>query len=314
MSGFPQIVNADGSWHYTGSAGGFGATVRLTAPVAGYPHSGTDDANLANAQQFDAFTGVPGALLRQKVYLQPCDQVGLAKGLPVPLPSGWQPFTQQGGILTISVRPPQTPTAAGDAAFVAFVDALGATLGASYELSLWQEMDQGQFGFTPDSYAAFAGHYASLFLANGGAGALVLNPALTAPTDASGEKNVLAILQTAASVAPWRKVLLDYYCTSWRRGGRLEAVSAAVDAMGLPLGIGETGAAASDMPFDRNLWEEFCDYVADHFRGRLAAGRDNAQIMWWMGSAPSGSGADYILQGDDKLAGLLRLARVANGG
>ena len=315
MSGWPLICPAAGvPSHFTGDAGGWGATVRLTKPVKGYPHAGPDDANLSNAAAFDGLLGVPGAKLRQKIYLQACDdpKVGLKKGLPTTLPAGWVPFAAQGGTLTISAKPPVSFTPNGDQAFLAFVTALEAQLGDGYELSLWQEEDQSQFGFTPATYAAYAGHYTSLFLTAASSAKLVLNLALTAPSDGSSEQTVVATIQACAKV-PWSKLLLDYYCTSWRRGGRIENALAAADALNLPVGIGETGAAASNMPFDRSAWESFCDYLADLFRARRAAGRDNAQIMYWMGSAASGSGANWLLTDDEKLPGVLRLARVATG-
>lgn len=302
MTTFPVLVYQDGSSHPTGSKDLFGATVNPKKGTPGYPDTGP--LSLNNAAYFDSLLGVgPVGAVCQKTYLQ--DGV-----LPTKIPAGWTALTQAGGRLIVCTMPPRTITAANDQAYVAFIELLVAGLPAgSFEIVHWQEPQTakhfggktGPLGTLAD-YQALVAHYGALLRQTAPQVSLVYCPALSAPNDYANAQSCLSFYPGKQYADKW---LLDYYATAFERGSGLAAlqkVAAGADADGVPLGIGELNWAAEPMPFNRDIWETYCDLLAEFFAGRLAAGFNNAEILVW-----ASGNTDAIVAGDQRLVGLRRL-------
>lgn len=301
MSGFPVMVNADGSSHPTGSKGRFGATIHPPATLSAvYP----DNVPLSprNAAAFEAIVGFPCASVAQKVYL--------AEGqMPKTVDPSWVTATEAGGFLTVCAMPPKTMSDQDATNFEVFVAALDSELPVgSWQFVNWQEPNTNKhFGVAgAAAYKAVCKFYGDIFRKACPGVPLVYDPCLAAPTDD-------ATPQSCVDFYPGRayadKMLLDYYGASEVRGSGLAAlqqVAAVADQDQIPLGIGETNAAASAFQVSRDQWDRFGDLLIGFFYGRLEAGKDNAEIMFWMGIQSNAQ--DLIATASDwKVATLQRL-------
>ena len=78
------------------------------------------------------------------------------------------------------------------------------------------------------------------------------------------------------------KILADFYGNAFVDGSRLEPIMAKADAAAMPFGISEWGdSGLANSPIGPTDFGSYVAYIVTLMTGRLAAGKNNADIMYY---------------------------------
>jgi hypothetical protein len=306
-----------GSASTSGGGGGgtgvvFGATVNLAAGT--YPSCSGGPVDLCSAAAFDLFvsTGLSAPIkpaeLLQKVYHE--------ANHPMVVQASWVAFVRQGGKLLISVKAPQTFTAANDTAFTAFIRACISQLGlGNFKIVLWQECNRSG-GFTPSTYQAYWSHYYRLAKAVSRSVVLVYNPALGGASDAANAASCVSFFPDGDLTTIPDEFYLDFYASAFLHNSRLDSadatgadIQALADFYGIPLGFGEWAlSASSGTVIAVSDWETFVSYVIRFFQARANAGKPNGWMVYFGSNGNGGLGQNgFASSSDPGIPGFQRL-------
>jgi len=145
-----------------------------------------------------------------------------------------------------------------------------------FEIALWHEANNDTTVFKDSTtYHDYVAHYAPTVRAHGVT--LVYIPLIIPQEPAA--TNALTYYP-GPSLAD--KILADFYGSSFVNGARLEAIMAKADAAPMPFGIAEWGnSLVKDSPIDPTDFGSYVAYIVTLMTGRLAAGKANAEIMYY---------------------------------
>jgi hypothetical protein len=162
-----------------------------------------------------------------------------------------------------------------------------------FEVALWHEANNDTATFpTAASYHTFVSTYAPTVRAHG-------VPLLYIP---------LITLRAADSALTYYpgpsltdKILADFYGNAFVDGARLEPIMAKADAAAVPFGISEWGdSGLANTIIGPTDFGAYVAYLVTLMTGRLAAGKNNADIIWFDGGGPNNNitaGNDFRVPG-----------------
>lgn len=175
----------------------------------------------------------------------------------------------------ISFKPSFNPTSAADRDNLDTTLALYKSHGLDAEVCLWQEAGNRANGMSPAQYQQVYQFYGRTvrryypLVAN-------LNYAdLTISRYTDYAQLVTRLVD---------KFAIDYYYNNFGAGHRLDPAQAIADKANLPFGIWEcsTAGPAGGAP-DRTAGSRYVTYLLEFMRARLAAGKTNADVIWFDG-------------------------------
>jgi len=100
---------------------------------------------------------------------------------------------------------------------------------------------------------------------------------------------------------------MDFYCTSFRGGSRLDTLIGMADAVGIPAGVAEWGWSAGDIifnPITIPWWNAYCSYIIN-----LATTSKLTLGAIFFNAVAKGGRADVIASASDpRIPGIKRVA------
>lgn len=271
----PLLVRASDA-RAAGTRGLVGATVG----AANYP--GTDETQASN--MFDRFVGRPMAANVQKIYYQ--------EGTwPSGIPAKDQEILNLGAKLLISFKPSRTPSPSEKANLAAAIN-MYKKANAVFDVTLWQEANDGSAFSQGSDYRAYVNYYGPTVHAAG-------IPLVYDPGAGGGAASWKAYYPGDSMID---KIMIDYYGSAWLSGTRLDAIAAIADGASPPksLGLGEwNDTAASPGKLTTSQFGDYVNYLINFFSARLSNGRSNGDIIFWMGDNAVNIPADQILSSSD---------------
>ena len=259
-----------------------GATVDLASyGVKSY----LDAANI-----YDGYVGMPLATTMQKVYM------GHGQ-LPDEPPLKMIQLAASGCEFLVSIEPSKTLTTAEQARVQTFLGAL-TSAGLTYRVALYSEANDKAFK-TSQEWFTYWSYYAPVIKA---AGATCVYDCGT------GFKALPRATAYFPSNPSPDELWMDFYCTSFRGGTRLDNLIGMADAIGIPSGVAEWGWSAGVIVFDPMTmpwWNTYCEYLISlATTGKLTLG------AIFFNAVAKGGRADVIGgPSDPRIPGIQRVAQ-----
>jgi len=273
-------------------AAGIRGLVGATIGAANY--SGTDETQASN--KFDQLVGRPMARKVQKIYYQEGDW-------PSSIPQKDLEIIQDlGAKLLISFKPFRTPPsvfASEKANLEAAIDMYQAA-GATFDVTLWQEPNDGRSFGSGDAYKQYVSTYGPTVHTAGAP--LVYDPGSGLRPGESPTQLYQSWHDYYPGDALIDKIVVDYYGSAWNKNVRLDEIEDIADSANPPksFGIGEwNDDAVSTGTLGTGLFKDYVQYLIDLFTMRLNLGKTNGDIIFWMGDNAVDLPADQILSSSD---------------
>lgn len=332
----------------------FGSSLKLNAGQPGYPGTDGEALNWANAQQLDTYvfgsTATKWSQQLQKLYLS----IGQ---LPTNAYTNWPDLNAfvntHGGQVLISLRPRWTTKTRSPALnlttesnnFVTTIKDIDSKIPGKWKATIWQEANQPPFAFgganwefgsvagytgangSAADYKAYFAHYANLIRTNTPSVPIVYDPEVATGNNNGGSGNQAGAVAYCPDAQWVDEIYVDYYCTSFNGGQRLDSIASLANSLNVPFGIGEWGLAASNVNVTQSQWDSSADYTSTFpstttsyvgyltnlFSNRQTAGSSNGWVIYFAyngpaneigGSPPGNLNGNGIVSGDVKIPGI----------
>jgi hypothetical protein len=262
-------------------AAGVRGLVGATIGTANFP-AGTTETQAS--EDFDGYVGRPMAATVQKIYYQ-------EGSWPSTIPTKDREVIDLGAKLLISFKPSRTLSMSEQQNLANAID-MYKTAGATLDVTLWQEPNDGGAFSHGSDYASYVDYYGPTVRAAG-------VPLVYDAGAGGGESSWTAYYPGGSMID---KIMLDYYGSAWLGGTRLDVIANIADSANppKPLGLGEwNDTATSSVALTSKQFGEYVNYLINFFTARLNDGKTNGDIIFWMGNNAVGLSADQILSGSD---------------
>jgi hypothetical protein len=258
-----------------------GATVDLAS------YGGTSYINAANI--YDGYVGLPLATTLQKVYM------GHGEFPPHP-PLKMTQLAKAGCEFLVSIEPSKTMTTAEQTLVAKFLAMMNGT-GIKYRVALYSEANDKAFR-TSAEWFTYWSYYAPV----------VKDAGVVCAYDCGCGFRALPRAEAYFPSNPTPDELwMDFYCTSFRGGSRIDTLIGMADAVGIPAGVAEWGWSAGDIifnPITIPWWNAYCSYIIS----RAGASKLTLGAIFFNAVAKGGR-ADVIASASDpRIPGIQRVA------
>lgn len=195
----------------------------------------------------------------------------------------------------ISFKPSFSPLSAVDKKALDTTLALYKSKGLNAEITLWQEPGNAKNNLSPAQYQALVQYY--------GPTVRKYNFPLVANLNYADLKiaNFTDYAKLVTDLVD--KYAIDYYYNNFGAGHPLDPAATIADGAGLPFGIWECSTAGPDSGApDHAAGMRYMNYLLSFMRGRLGAGRRNADVIWYDGDCsttePNGQPGPILTSSD----------------
>src|SRR5262249_20235635 len=150
------------------------------------------------------------------------------------------------------------------------------TAGATFDVTLWQEPNDGIAFSSGSAYVSYVNYYGPIVRAAG-------VPLVYDAGAGGGESSWTAYYPGDSMID---KIMLDYYGSAWLGGPKLNVIAHIADSASPPksFGLGEwNDAATSSVTLTPKQFGEYVNYLINFFTTRLNNGKTNGDIIFWMG-------------------------------